>query len=75
MKSLQTIIDMLDGSPIRTIVLNMQEQTVTILHNNQPIHGVTFDQIESLYIMEAVAPDVVKVLVDQGVFPRSSWIN
>jgi hypothetical protein len=75
MKSLQTIIDMLDGSPIRTIVLNERQETVTILHNDQPIEGVTFDQIESLYLMEAVTPDVVKVLVDQGVFPRSSWVN
>jgi hypothetical protein len=75
MKSLQNIIDALDGCRVRTIVFDLQHQTVTILHKNQPIHGVTLDQLESLWVMEVVAPNVVRLLVDQGVLPRSSWQN
>jgi hypothetical protein len=75
MKSLQHIIDALEGKPIRTVVLNVRDRTVTILHNNRPIHGVTYDQLESLFVMEAVAPNVARLLHDQGVLPASSWAN
>ena len=47
MTSLRNIIEALDGKPVRTIVMNVRDRTVTILHNNQPIHGVTYDQLES----------------------------
>jgi hypothetical protein len=75
MKSLQNIVDALDGCRIRTIVFNVQQRTVTILHKNQPIHGVTLDQLESLWVMEVVAPNVARLLVDQGVLPRDCWHN
>ena len=75
MRSLQNIIDALDGTPVRTVVFNLQQQTVTILHKNQPIHGVTFDQLEMLMVMDAVAPNVARLLKDNGVLPRSTWVN
>ena len=75
MNSLQNIIDALGGTPVRTIVFNVQQQTVTILHNNHPIHGVTFDQLEILMAMDAIAPNVARLLVDNGVVPRSTWVN
>lgn len=75
MTNLQKIIDALDGNPVRTIVFNIQQQTVTILHRNQPIHGVTFDQLEMLLVMDAVAPNVARLLADHGVLPRSTWVN
>jgi hypothetical protein len=73
MKSLQNIIDMLDGSPVRTIVFDDRQQTVTIIHNNEPIHGITFEQLESLWVMEAIAPNVAELLVSQGHLPRDTW--
>jgi hypothetical protein len=73
MNSLKDIIDQLEENGIRAVVFDMSQKQLSILNMGTPIHELRYDQVTDLYTTDSFDPNIVELLVDHGIVPRSSW--